>query len=437
MFVAVLLVLALTLAACGGGKQESPPVSSSGQSGGNTETSTATKPEAANPLEGATLTILAFESGTYDVALRQAAEEVKQQYGATINLVTAPYESLHEKEITALVTGTSGYDVMHVAYEWDSEVASFLEILDPYIQRDGYAIGDIYESVQKVVGYFDGYGRFGMPIAGTGYGLSYRTDLFAQANLQPPKTWAEYNEMAKVLFEQYGGQGIYGTTLTGVGIQEYKSFAARYWETGNVFLTSDWKAQYNNAAGVAALEQMRSILPYTPPGMISWDNPEVNAAFLNGTVAMAELWPSFIKPDVDNPDKSKVVGKAGFTPVPGGANLAAWHLAIPRTSQNKEAAWEFIKYFTSEKNVRRWHEQYGVSAVNKKVLKDYPLDEGILLGARGIPRVPWFLEWFIDLGKNLQDAMAGTKTSKQALDASVATWNRLSEGKTPTFKHSE
>src|SRR5690606_13977387 len=99
----------------------------------------------------------------------------------------------------------------------------------------------------------------------------------------------------------------------------------------------DWEIAFNNSAGVQAAQSLRDLLPYMPPGALSWDNPEVNVAFLNGDVAMAEVWPSFILGKVDDPQESQVVGKWGIFPPPGGsAEMSSWHLSIPKSARNKE-----------------------------------------------------------------------------------------------------
>ena len=89
---------------------------------------------------------------------------------------------------------------------------------------------------------------------------------------------------------------------------------------------------------------------YGQPGAATSGFGECLTQFSQGNAAMWFDASSMVS-GVENPDSSTVVGKTGYalgptleTPYAGW--LYAWALAIPETSQKKDAAWEFIAWMT-------------------------------------------------------------------------------------------
>src|SRR5690606_9630595 len=71
---------------------------------------------------------------------------------------------------------------------------------------------------------------------------------------------------------------------------------------------------------------------------------------------------------VESPELSQVAGKVGYAHAPvvetdEAGWLWAWNLAIPETSQKKDAAWTFIEWATSKEYVRLVGEELGWSRV--------------------------------------------------------------------------
>ena len=100
---------------------------------------------------------------------------------------------------------------------------------------------------------------------------------------------------------------------------------------------------------MAALQQLfDEMKAYAPPGILGWDNPDASNAFLNGDVAVLEGWASFILPSLDDPDASKIVGKWNVAPYPenGTGNFTQHNFCIFNTSQNQQAAFDYIAYCT-------------------------------------------------------------------------------------------
>ena len=60
---------------------------------------------------------------------------------------------------------------------------------------------------------------------------------------------------------------------------------------------------------------------------------------------------------IEDPQKSKVIGKVGYAVFPKGPNghpggtVAPWGLGIPKTSKNQKAAWLFLQWATNKEQV--------------------------------------------------------------------------------------
>ena len=67
-----------------------------------------------------------------------------------------------------------------------------------------------------------------------------------------------------------------------------------------------------------------------------------------------------------NPEKSKSGGKTGAMLVPGGPGIKTntfglpEGIGIPKFSENKEAAWKFIEWFTSEETEKTLYAEHGL-----------------------------------------------------------------------------
>ena len=122
-------------------------------------------------------------------------------------------------------------------------------------------------------------------------------------------------------------------------------------------LTPAGKPTVNSPEGIAALEFMLELGKYSPPGYASFNADEVGAHLLQGTAAMSINWPAWIS-SFSDPAKSKVIGKMEFTTLPGAqkpgqAEIGNWLIAIPRDSQNTEAAMDFLLWATSAEQMKR------------------------------------------------------------------------------------
>ncbi len=400
-----------------------------------------TAPAMLRRFQGEELTVLYMESGTYDEAARLIAPEFEEATGATVTVVAFPYQNLHDNAATDLITETGAYDVMSVAYQWDGEFAPFLSPLDDLIERDGFDMEGFIPNIATLSGLWEG-NRNGIPQANDARGIVYRTDLFEAAGLERPASWQEYNEHAAALTTD----DVYGASWVGLGEQLQGSWLSRYWEQGQPLCAPDWTPLFNSEEGVRAVELLREALPYAPAGMPGWDIPTHNNAVLGGELAQAELWPSFIRADLRDPELSSIVDSWGLMPFPGPSELSAWNLAIPATTGNRDLAWEWIKMYTSPENQKRFAVEFGIGSPRIETWEDpellaaypeYPEIYAAIQAGRPIWRIPQFPAAWDVLQSELELTVYQDADPQETLDRIADEWNRLLEQDPPTSEYVE
>jgi multiple sugar transport system substrate-binding protein len=166
---------------------------------------------------------------------------------------------------------------------------------------------------------------------------------------------------------------------------------------------------------------------WSPPGYVSFNADEVSAHLLQGTAAMSINWPAWVLA-MDDPAKSRVVGKIAFAPVPGEREpgrsaLGNWLLGIPSGSKNIDAAFAFLRWATDATQMRKAAER-GCPPTRRSVFQDaelvrrfraFPVQLQALETARPRPRTPHWNEIENVFGVYISKANAGSSSVAEAL----------------------
>ncbi|MEM8916869.1 MAG: extracellular solute-binding protein, partial [Pseudomonadota bacterium] len=112
-----------------------------------------------------------------------------------------------------------------------------------------------------------------------------------------------------------------------------------------------WNPIVNNEAGVEAANALKSIVDCGPEGAEAFAFGEALNSFLQGQTAMY-LDTTVVAGQIDDPEKSAVVGKVGWALHPEGARRGSqtggFGIGIPKNAQNKEAAFLLMQWLTSK-----------------------------------------------------------------------------------------
>jgi multiple sugar transport system substrate-binding protein len=376
----------------------------------------------------------------YADAARSLTGEFERQTGIRVKVVSAPYLTLREKEITDLANGTGYYDVMQVAQQWDGEILPHLLALDELIAARGLNLEDFIPAVRRNSGEWNGK-THALPLACDVISLLYRTDVFAARaadyqrqtgrKLAPPATWDEYLEIVRFL----NSETLHGNIIMGLKEQNYGIWSGILLGTGGSLVDEQWRPTLNSPAGVRSLERFIEMFRSAPPGSERLGIEDANALFLQGRGAMYLTWPTLIWAQMRDTNLCKISGKVAAAVIPGGRpQLSAWSLGINRACRDREAAFAWICFLVNEANTRRMLLDYGKGSPLASTYRDaecrsklFYLDPVMQGLAGGVPRfrIPASQELCDYLETQISEAIAGRVTPQAALDRTAAKWRSI------------
>ncbi len=135
----------------------------------------------------------------------------------------------------------------------------------------------------------------------------------------------------------------------------------------------------------------------------------------------------------DDPASSAVVGRMEIAPVPGGGLNGAWGWAIPTSSPDPDAAWEFLKFVESPATAKK-RAMLGGAPTRTDVFDDpelnakfayYPQLKELLLTSHNFPVFTYTPQFVEALGRELSLAVTGEKEPRAALEAADAELGEL------------
>jgi len=383
------------------------------------------------------LTVAAMAGPEAD-ALKQAALDYEAQTGVHLNIAEFPYANLFDKEMIDLNARTGAYDLIMLDDPWFPIFASkqFLTELTPLLQKRGQNGPDsdfVETSIALCRHPYQTGSLYALPYVGNSQLFFYRKDLFEKHSLNPPATWDDVLTAAKTIQEKESGSGMYGYVMRAAqGNAAVADFMPIFWAFGGEMFDSSGKPTVNSPEGIAALDFMVQMGKYSPPGYAGFNAEEVGAHLLQGTAAMSINWPVWIT-KFDDPTKSKVIGKIEFTTLPsarkpGQAEIGNWLIAIPRASQNVEAAIDFLVWATTAEQMKR-SALRGNPPTRKSLFRDaelvakfpvYPAQMRSLETSRPRPRTPQWNEIENVFGIFLSKANSGALSPADAMNQANA-----------------
>lgn len=385
---------------------------------------------------------LAVVSGVEGEALKQAAADYEKQTGMHVSVAEFPYTNLFEKELIDLKARTGAYDLIMLDDPWFPRFAheQVLTDLTPLLQKRGKSGPDgdfIATSLALCREPYKTGSLYALPYVGNSQLFFYRKDLFEKYLMKSPATWDDVLAAAKMIQEKEsaganGGQ-VYGYVMRAAqGNAAVADFMPIFWAFGSEMFDASGKPTVNSPQGIAALEFMIELGKYSPPGYASFNADDVGAHLLQGTAAMSINWPAWISSFGDQ-SKSKVIGKMEFTTLPGAqqsgqAEIGNWLIAIPRDSENADAAIDFLLWATSAEQMKL-SAQRGNPPTRKSLFQDpelvakypaYPAQLRSLESSRPRPRTPYWNEIENAFGIFLSKANSGDLTPAEAMNQANA-----------------
>lgn len=332
-------------------------------------------------------------SDRFSGALTRLAPEFERATGVRVNVTIQSYGELYTRAIADFVGRTGGADLYTVDIVWTGEWAEngYLVDLTPMIQRDRAAIAydDVFPSVWKL-GNWKGK-QYAFPLAAYAGVLSYNKKVLTDLGIKPPRSVPEFT----MAIQKLTGDGRFGIVMNGArGAPCAQDWMYHMLIHGGSILDKEGLPALNTAANVRALTYFADMFKYAPPGATSYAWGDRELAFRSAVAMMQIGWSTGIRAHRD-PTMSRVATISDITTLPQAAGaptrypLGGWGIGINRDSPNKQAAWEFIKWITSQR-VRPDFVRFGGEPIRRSEVAD--------------PRLLAEFPWFAMVGKSFEHA---------------------------------
>jgi len=256
------------------------------------------------PYAGVTIDILTFTGPQIAEPLQRHAPEFAAATGATVNIVTVPFADLYQTILTDQATGTNSYEAFVFAPQWmvDYAVPGYLEDLTGYVDADAdLQWDDVGQFFREFSSTYEG-SIYAIPLDGDFHMVYYRTDVLAEAGLEPPQTWDDYLAVAEAVngVDMNGdGTGDFGSCIAKArGQQGYwwiTSIASGFLQTqgtsqGGFFNTETFEPLVNNPGFIRALEIYKATNAFGPTDEQNIGVGDTRGLWVAGRCALTLDW---------------------------------------------------------------------------------------------------------------------------------------------------
>jgi ABC-type glycerol-3-phosphate transport system substrate-binding protein len=429
------LGLAAFLAACSSGKS-----SSAAATGGIPTAAAGTTNFAGKSVAGA------FENAPlpgmgYKNVVRP--QWVAKTHGAA-NVSLIDYNTLYQDVTLDLTSGTHQYDFFGSDILWAGQMGTNngIQYLNDYVNANA----DLRANINPVLlkGLTWNKNLVGLPATNQSWNLFYRKDVFDKYGYTPPTNWDDFLGLAKELTSDWGtGTKHYGVAMPVLGgaiiAQDWLGYFAA--SGGELFdnwpnlSKTNYNPQFNSDQGVAALELYQKMRAYAPPDVAAFDWTKTQQALLSGQVAMVCQWNQI----VGEASTGKVLDDIGWARLPNAPGIerfdprGCWSVAIEKNSPHVDEAWDFVSYAAGKEVQRAMVEsQPGSIPIRDDLVSELKSTSGANsylgffeeiaknpnpMNFAWRPTIPPANDIFNILGLQLNEAMTGNLTAKNALGA--------------------
>jgi len=330
--------------------------------------------------------------------------------------------------------------------------------LNDFFDKEGIKMSDFMPAT--VLGYSEWPKNtpnyWALPAMGDALGWTYRKDWFAKPELKadfkkkynrdlaPPKTWAEFKEVAEFFTRTIDGKKVYGTYLFTERGSEGITMGVSNVLYPYGFKYEDPKKPYamdgfvNSADAIKGLEFYKELYKCcTPPGLTNSYMGEGLDAFKSGQVAMMMNWFAFFPglykdPNVGGDKIGFFVNPSG--PKGAGSQLGGQGISVVSYSPNRAEALAYIKWFATPDVQKKWWALGGYSC-HKAVLNDPGFKASAPFAAEFLTAMdqvvdfwaePSYAQLLLAEQKRVHDFVVADKgTAKEALDGLLGDWKKV------------
>ena len=281
----------------------------------------------------------AFNNSQKDIQVKQQVQNWEDAYQKTTSAIqagTPPDIQFTIPDFTVAIKQTGAVQpVEDIVDEIDSSHAFLGNAVQPYEYEEH---------------------TWAVPLFGMIQMLWYRKDMYEAAGLDPnspPKNWDELSQYS----EQLTSGDKYGMGITSskhlYTDQEFYTFMIT--NGGKELFAEDGSVAFDTPNNVETVAYYSDLSEFSPPGSNSWTWAEPQAAFNNGTLAMAIEKGQFLSPFEEA--SGRPPEDLGVAPVPwppsgerGSIYYSNGAMLLSQEEEKKAAAKEFLKFIFDPKN---------------------------------------------------------------------------------------
>jgi multiple sugar transport system substrate-binding protein len=384
------------------------------------------------------MSFFAYDNPEVEAGVVEAFEAAYPNINVELEMV--PFSDIFTKYKT-LVAGGEAPDVISLNFDNTPQMAALgaLEPLDDYIASDGYDMSVYYDNTVNMYK-IDGV-QWALPGTFSDVVLFYNKTLFDEAGLDYPAEdwgWDDLVSAGETLTQDTDGDGV--TDIFGYALAWWPMYL--FLNDANV-LTEDGTACALNTP--EAIEGLQKMIDLQSEGGIAPSRGDLAAQsdwdmFIAGRLAMFPVGPWAVQPFNDDIEGFEY----DIAHHPAGEQKATFlfgnSYAMSASSENKDAAWEFLKFATGPEGSQiRQEGKYEISPVKKVAEGEFlnslagaPPENAIVFMeavdyAMTTPKTPVWSEIHDAIWPELELALLGEVSVEEAMENACIAVNNVLE----------
>jgi multiple sugar transport system substrate-binding protein len=313
-------------------------------------------------FKGEKIEILLVKSPRGDL-LSKYHKEFEDLTGIELGSEMVPEQQQRQKAVIEFNSGSPSFDVIALSYHvqkrqfaknnWLTDLRPFINdksMAAPDLDFADFAKGGLQYAVEA-----DGR-VMSLPLNLDPWVVYYNKEIFAGKGVAYPKTFVEMVDAAAKLNDPGKGvAGFVGRGLKNANVPVWTSFLLGY---GGGFVDAKGKLLTDTPEAIEAARMYQTLLAkYGPQGVAGFNWNEAQSLFLQGKAAMWLDGIGFAQP-LEDPTKSRIVGKVGYGVMPAGPKAQVSALfadgeGVSTYSKKKGPAWFYIQWASNKANQTR------------------------------------------------------------------------------------
>ena len=320
-------------------------------------TATAQAPFDWKKFKGEKIEVLLTKSPRGDLFTKYH-KEFEDLTGIIVGSEMVPEQQQRQKAVIELNSGNPSFDVIGMSYHvqkrqfaknnWLLDLRPMLadkSMADPNLDFNDFAQGGLNYAVEP-----DGR-VMSLPFSLDPWVVYYNKEIFAAKGIPYPKTFAEMTDAAAKLNDPGKGiSGFVGRGLKNANVPVWSSFLLGY---GGGFIDANGKLTTDTPEAIESAKMYALLLgKYGPQGVAGFNWNESQTLFMQGKAAMWLDGIGFAAP-LEDPTKSRIVGKVGYGVMPAGPKAQVSALfadgeGITRFSKKPGPAFFYIQWASNK-----------------------------------------------------------------------------------------